>query len=115
MYFSFKAIPVKTVCLDDTYIIAPQVDCLVTTAGGVEEDFIKCMAPTYMGEFNLRGSVLRDKGINRTGNLLVPNDNYCKFNDWMMPLLDAMLEEQNNEVYCFCRKRFIYGCSLYHV
>ena len=26
-----------------------QVDVLVTTAGGVEEDFIKCLAPTYLG------------------------------------------------------------------
>ncbi|XP_052243763.1 probable deoxyhypusine synthase isoform X2 [Dreissena polymorpha] len=72
------------------------VDCIVTTAGGVEEDFIKCMAPTYMGDFNLSGRMLRDKGINRTGNLLVPNDNYCKFHDWMMPILDVMLEEQKS-------------------
>ena len=26
------------------------VDCIVTTAGGIEEDFIKCLAPTYIGE-----------------------------------------------------------------
>lgn len=25
------------------------IDCIVTTAGGVEEDFIKCLAPTYIG------------------------------------------------------------------
>lgn len=25
------------------------VHCIVTTAGGVEEDFIKCLAPTYIG------------------------------------------------------------------
>lgn len=25
------------------------VDCIVTTAGGVEEDIIKCLAPTYIG------------------------------------------------------------------
>uniref|UniRef100_K7FS74 Deoxyhypusine synthase n=1 Tax=Pelodiscus sinensis TaxID=13735 RepID=K7FS74_PELSI len=31
------------------------VDVLVTTAGGVEEDLIKCLAPTYVGEFSLRG------------------------------------------------------------
>lgn len=27
------------------------VDCVVTTAGGVEEDFIKCLAPTYLGRY----------------------------------------------------------------
>lgn len=73
------------------------VDCIVTTAGGVEEDFIKCLAPTYMGDFSLRGSELREKGINRIGNLLVPNDNYCKFEDWLMPILDKMLQEQKEE------------------
>mmetsp|Transcript_3251 Transcript_3251/g.9934 ORF Transcript_3251/g.9934 Transcript_3251/m.9934 type:complete len:369 (-) Transcript_3251:105-1211(-) len=70
------------------------VDVLVTTAGGVEEDLIKCLGPTYLGEFSLEGKSLRRQGLNRIGNLLVPNDNYCKFEDWLMPRLDAMLEEQ---------------------
>ncbi|XP_035888334.1 deoxyhypusine synthase isoform X2 [Phyllostomus discolor] len=73
------------------------VDVLVTTAGGVEEDLIKCLAPTYLGEFSLRGKELRENGINRIGNLLVPNDNYCKFEDWLMPILDQMVLEQNTE------------------
>jgi len=72
------------------------IDCIVTTAGGVEEDLIKCLAPTFLGEFNIKGSELRQKGINRIGNLLVPNDNYCKFEDWIMPVLDEMLEEQKS-------------------
>ena len=33
-------------------------------------------------------------GLNRVGNLLVPNDNYCKFEDWIMPILDSLLDEQ---------------------
>ncbi|KAG5676784.1 hypothetical protein PVAND_006593 [Polypedilum vanderplanki] len=70
------------------------VDCIVTTAGGIEEDFIKCMAPTYLGSFELNGKDLREKGINRIGNLLVPNENYCQFENWIMPLLDEMLLEQ---------------------
>lgn len=32
--------------------------------------------------------------MNRIGNLVVPNDNYCKFEDWVTPILDKMLEEQ---------------------
>lgn len=32
--------------------------------------------------------------MNRIGNLLVPNENYCQFEDWVMPILDKMLEEQ---------------------
>ncbi|KYR02901.1 deoxyhypusine synthase [Tieghemostelium lacteum] len=73
------------------------VDVIVTTAGGVEEDFIKCLAPTFLGEFSLNGADLRRKGLNRIGNLLVPNDNYCKFEDWILPILDKMVEEQTTE------------------
>lgn len=71
------------------------VDAIVTTAGGVEEDFIKCLAPTFLGDFSLDGKTLRENGINRIGNLLVPNKNYCLFEDWLMPILDQMVQEQN--------------------
>ncbi|KAJ8927907.1 hypothetical protein NQ314_019537 [Rhamnusium bicolor] len=74
------------------------VDCIVTTAGGIEEDFIKCITPTFLGDFKLDGKTLRDHGINRIGNLLVPNDNYCSFENWIMPLLDDMLKEQKDGV-----------------
>jgi deoxyhypusine synthase len=73
------------------------VDVVVTTAGGVEEDFIKCLAPTYMGDFALEGKALRMKGQNRIGNLLVPNKNYCLFEDFLTPILDEMLEEQKTK------------------
>ncbi|MFS7933653.1 putative deoxyhypusine synthase [Helianthus anomalus] len=43
------------------------------------------------------GAALRSKGLNRIGNLLVPNDNYCKFEDWIIPIFDQMLIEQNTQ------------------
>lgn len=70
------------------------VAAIVTTAGGIEEDFIKCLGKTYLADFNLDGADLRKKGMNRIGNLIVPNDNYCKFEDWLTPILDTMLAEQ---------------------
>ncbi len=33
------------------------VDVLVTTAGGIEEDFIKCMGHTYVGDFQFKGAL----------------------------------------------------------
>ena len=74
-----------------------QVDVVVTTAGGIEEDFIKCLADTFVGDFNLDGKMLRSQGLNRIGNLLVPNDNYCMFEDWLVPILDQMLLEQQQQ------------------
>ncbi len=41
------------------------VDCLVTSAGGVEEDLIKCLAPSFLGEFDMDGGKLRERGMNR--------------------------------------------------
>ncbi|KAF1915500.1 Deoxyhypusine synthase-domain-containing protein, partial [Ampelomyces quisqualis] len=70
------------------------VAAIVTTAGGVEEDLIKCLAPTYLGAFSTPGAGLRQKGMNRIGNLVVPNSNYCAFEDWVVPILDTMLAEQ---------------------
>jgi len=73
------------------------VDAIVTTGGGVEEDFMKCIKPHYMGDFALKGEELRLKGHNRIGNLLVPNLNYCGFEDWFAPLLHKMHDEQEQE------------------
>ncbi|KAG8526195.1 uncharacterized protein KY384_000188 [Bacidia gigantensis] len=71
------------------------VTCLVATAGGIEEDIIKCLGPTYSTpSFSANDAQLRSDHINRIGNLLVPNNNYVSFEDWITPLLWKMLEEQ---------------------
>mmetsp|Transcript_29259 Transcript_29259/g.46986 ORF Transcript_29259/g.46986 Transcript_29259/m.46986 type:complete len:299 (+) Transcript_29259:66-962(+) len=69
------------------------VDAIVTTAGGIEEDIMKCMAPHYIGSFELAGRMLRRKGHNRIGNLIVPNENYVLFEKWMQPFLDDLATE----------------------
>ncbi|CAL1701032.1 unnamed protein product [Somion occarium] len=83
------------------------VRAIVTTAGGIEEDFIKCLGKTYLADFNLDGADLRKRGMNRIGNLIVPNDNYCKFEDWLMPILDTMLAEQKQSGQVWSPSSFI--------
>jgi deoxyhypusine synthase len=39
------------------------VDVIVVTAGGVEEDLIKCLGPTHLGDFHLPGADLRKRGL----------------------------------------------------
>lgn len=73
------------------------VDAIVASAGGVEEDLIKCLGDTGVGSFSLDGANLRKRGLNRIGNLLIPNDNYCKFEDWINPLLDEAVEIQKRD------------------
>ena len=36
------------------------VDAICTTTGGIEEDIMKTMAPTYIGDFALKGKDLRE-------------------------------------------------------
>lgn len=70
------------------------VDCLVTTAGGIEEDFIKTHAPFMVADFRLDGAQLRRKGINRIGNLLAPNERYIWFEEFFQPILKELVEHQ---------------------
>ena len=71
-----------------------KVNVLVTTAGGVEEDIIKCLGDFILGDFRADGKELREKGINRIGNIFVPNSRYCKFEDFVQPILKELCERQ---------------------
>lgn len=73
------------------------VDCIVTTTGGIEEDFMKCMKPTYLSDYEYDGVQSRKDGLNRIGNMFVPNDNYRLFEDWLLNILDQMLVEQKEQ------------------
>jgi len=63
------------------------ITCITTTTGGIEEDIMKCMAPTFIGDFNLDGKVLRERGMNRIGNLIIPNESYTLLEGWFLPLV----------------------------
>ena len=71
-----------------------KIDIIITTAGGIEEDFIKCFGDFKIGRFSGSGELLRKKGINRIGNIFVPNSRYCKFEDFIMPILEKVYQEQ---------------------
>ena len=83
------------------------VDILVTTCGGIEEDLMKCLADTYIGDFALDGKELRNKGLNRIENLIVPNMNYCKLEEFMTPIIVKMHEEQKTKGEIFTPSKLI--------
>ncbi len=70
------------------------IDVIVTTAGGIEEDIIKCLGDFKIGNFSANGAVLRSRGINRIGNIFVPNARYCKFEEFFQPILEELYYEQ---------------------
>jgi deoxyhypusine synthase len=69
------------------------VDVIVTSAGGIEEDFIKCLGDFKLGDFRSDGAELREKGINRIGNIFVPNSRYVKFEDFVIKVLNNHKDE----------------------
>ena len=73
------------------------VQVLVTTAGGIEEDFVKCLTDHHLGLFTTPGIEMRAKGLNRIGNMVVPNDNYCAFEDFFVPILEKCHDEQDKD------------------
>lgn len=52
------------------------VDVVITTCGTIDHDVARCWKDYYKGSFVMNDAKLRDKGINRLGNVLVPNDSY---------------------------------------
>ena len=72
-----------------------KIDVFVTTAGGIEEDIIKCLGDFKLGKFSSSGELLRKKGINRTGNIFVPNSRYVEFEKFIKPIFEKIYKEQN--------------------
>ncbi|MBX4196336.1 deoxyhypusine synthase [Candidatus Pacearchaeota archaeon] len=71
-----------------------KVDIVVTTAGGIEEDIMKCLGDFILGDFKASGKELRSKGINRIGNIFVSNSLYVKFEAFVQPILEELYREK---------------------
>lgn len=71
-----------------------KVNVVVTTAGGIEEDIIKCLGDFVLGDFRASGKELRRQGINRIGNIFVSNNKYVAFEKFAQPILSEIYEEQ---------------------
>ncbi|KON34404.1 MAG: deoxyhypusine synthase [miscellaneous Crenarchaeota group-6 archaeon AD8-1] len=52
------------------------IDVIITTCGTLDHDIARCWKKYYKGSFRMDDSYLHKKGINRLGNILVPNESY---------------------------------------
>jgi len=52
------------------------VDVIITTCGTLDHDVARCWREYYKGSFIMNDSKLHQEGVNRLGNVLVPNDSY---------------------------------------
>ncbi|MBI3333867.1 deoxyhypusine synthase [Candidatus Pacearchaeota archaeon] len=85
-----------------------KVNVLVTTAGGIEEDIIKCLGEFKLGDFRANGKELRNKGINRIGNIFASNSLYVEFEKFMGKALDELYEEQERTGNVVCASDLIW-------
>jgi deoxyhypusine synthase len=83
------------------------VDVVVTTCGTVDHDVARCWKDYYKGSFVMNDAKLREEGMNRLGNVLVPNDSYgVILEKKMQTLLQTLWKEGVREVSSsqFCRE-----------
>ncbi len=90
-----------------------KVDIIVTTAGGIEEDFIKVLKPFILGDWHVNDAAMREKGINRIGNIFVPNDRYIEFEKYMLPFYERLLHMQRERGAPLSASEVIYEMGRY--
>ncbi|MGB9675880.1 MAG: deoxyhypusine synthase [Candidatus Bathyarchaeales archaeon] len=75
------------------------VDVVITTCGTLDHDIARCWKNYYKGSFLMDDAKLREGGINRLGNVLVPNESYgAIIEEKMQTLLEALWREGTKEV-----------------
>jgi deoxyhypusine synthase len=89
------------------------VDVLITSAGGIEEDFLKCFGNFALGSFEANGRQLFENGVNRIGNIFVTNDFYTYFEQNMHKILDVCYDIQKKENRPLCTNEIIYQMGKY--
>jgi len=75
------------------------VDVIVTTCGTIDHDVARCWKSYYRGSFVMNDAKLHEEGVNRLGNVLVPNDSYgVIIEKKMRVLLESLWAEGVKEV-----------------
>jgi deoxyhypusine synthase len=74
------------------------VDVIITTCGTLDHDVARCYRDYYKGSFNMDDAKLHKEGVNRLGNVLVPNDSYgVVIEKQIISMLEALYKEGKRE------------------
>ncbi len=70
-------------------------DVIVTTVGGIEEDIMKTSGEKFaIGKFDSDDVELNEQGINRVGNILIKNESYMRFENYINQILEKLYEKK---------------------
>jgi deoxyhypusine synthase len=73
------------------------VDVIMTTCGTLDHDLARVWRDYYHGDFHMDDAELRHRGVNRLGNVLVPDDSYgVILEDMLRPMFDEILEGRDS-------------------
>ncbi len=70
------------------------VDVIITTGGSLDHDLVRTEKSYLIGDFNVDDRELHEKGINRIGNILVPNDRYEFLEKKIQPIFEKLYSEK---------------------
>jgi deoxyhypusine synthase len=90
------------------------VDVLITTCGTLDHDVARCWKDYYKGSFIMNDAKLHKEGLNRLGNVLVPNESYgIIIEKKILPMLETLYKEGKKEFSTteLCREIGLYCCN----
>lgn len=84
------------------FVKGKMFDIVSTTCGTLDHDIARVYEDYYHGDFMMDDRELRDRGVNRLGNVLVPNESYGdilerKMLEFLKAVYEGMDEEQRKK------------------
>ncbi|MCL4314134.1 MAG: deoxyhypusine synthase [Candidatus Thermoplasmatota archaeon] len=71
------------------------IDVIITTCGTIDHDIARSLGAYYCGDFSMSDVMLREIGINRLGNVLVPDESYGPLIEhFTQPILENLYAEK---------------------
>lgn len=70
------------------------VDGIITAGGSLDHDLIRSYMPYPLGDFAMDDRALHRQGINRLGNILVPNTCYELLEKKIQPIFDSLYAQK---------------------
>lgn len=73
-------------------------DVIITTCGTLDHDIARTKKDYYHGTFNIDDVKLHQEGVNRLGNIFIPNESYgIVLEEIMQPILKELWDTQKKE------------------
>ena len=74
------------------------VDCIVTSTGSIEEDFMKSRAPFSLGSFSADDEEVKANGLNRIGNIFVKDEQYVQLEKEHLAFKEKMYKKSKGKM-----------------